>query len=70
MLRLQSSQSNSFSMKIDKWGLELGEKKKKKSIWILLWETISKAENDNEKFCPSLLNFNKFCFTAKPGGFI
>lgn len=31
MLRLQSSQSNSFSMKIDKWGLELGETKKKKA---------------------------------------
>lgn len=32
MLRLQSSQSNSFSMKIDKWGLELGETKKKKHL--------------------------------------
>ena len=40
-------------MKIDKYGLEL-----KSSNWILLWEIISKAENDNEKSYPFLLNFN------------
>lgn len=40
-------------MKFDKHALEMKDR-----IWILLWEIISKAENDNEKSYPFILNFN------------
>lgn len=50
-------------MKIDKYRLEL-----KNSIWILLWEIISKAESDNEKSYPFLLNFNNSIFLQNQEG--